>query len=198
MKTYAKIENLKNAHNAGFLTDAKYFFWGLPGAMREIFLRAPVLKKLQEAEKSLPKDIRFLLFDGFRSYETQQFLYDDLFARLRIQHPQWTMKEIQKEIQGYVSLPQKTGKVSPHLTGYAIDLTLVRTEKNHFFALEMGTDFDDFSERSWTHYFEKNPPQTLAEEQAHNNRSLLFETLTAHGFQNLPKEWWHFECFFSE
>jgi len=72
---------------------------------------------------------------------------------------------------------------SNHPKGLAIDLTLADLDGNY---LDMGTDFDDFTEMA--HVDAAN----LTKEQA-ANRKLLIRGMKAAGFEQWPFEWWHFD-----
>ena len=76
--------------------------------------------------------------------------------------------------------------VSPHLTGGSVDITLY--DLNTGATLDMGSDFDEPSERSHTDYYENKPSHP-----AHERRRLLHHVMTEVGFSNLPTEWWHFD-----
>jgi len=70
---------------------------------------------------------------------------------------------------------------SRHNQGVAVDLTIVGLGTGLEF--DMGTAFDDFSERSHT----ANARAEVAE-----RRRLLVDAMAAEGFVNYVSEWWHF------
>ena len=82
----------------------------------------------------------------------------------------------------FLSDPQKG---SPHTRGIAIDLTLTDFNGNE---LEMGTKFDDFSEKAY-HLSED------LERKVRTNRHLLLSIMTLAGFDFYHKEWWHYQLF---
>ena len=77
--------------------------------------------------------------------------------------------------QGYVA------RESGHNLGGTVDLTLVRLDTGA--ELEMGTPYDEFSERAHT----ANASGLVA-----TNRQRLVRAMAAEGFANFEKEWWHF------
>jgi D-alanyl-D-alanine dipeptidase len=104
--------------------------------------------------------------------------------------------------QGYIS------GVSSHSRGVAVDLTIIRrqpnmTTENHRESaaqgpckgssanqeagtpLDMGTSWDCFDTLSHT----RNPDISSG---AKRNRALLLRVMTAEGFHNYEREWWHF------
>jgi D-alanyl-D-alanine dipeptidase len=65
---------------------------------------------------------------------------------------------------------------STHSTGLAVDLG-VR-------GWNFGTPFDFFDQRSWT--------EGKTSRNAHAHRETLVALMKRHGFENFPREWWHF------
>lgn len=75
---------------------------------------------------------------------------------------------------------------SGHSRGSTLDLTLVSLGGQYGVGeLDMGTEFDFFDPLSHT----DNP---AVSELARKNRLLLKSVMEAHGFTNLPEEWWHY------
>lgn len=72
-----------------------------------------------------------------------------------------------------------------HTTGGAVDLTIL---DNYGRELDMGSFFDEFTDRTYTAYYE-NEKNVLVK----NNRRLLYNIMTTVGFTNLPSEWWHYD-----
>ncbi|MES2304727.1 MAG: M15 family metallopeptidase [Gemmatimonadota bacterium] len=70
---------------------------------------------------------------------------------------------------------------SRHNQGVAIDLTVVQLATGR--ELEMGTPFDEFSDRAHT----ANATGEIA-----SHRKLLGDAMAAEGFVNYESEWWHF------
>ena len=88
--------------------------------------------------------------------------------------------ELDKDVlfpQGYIA------EHSGHSRGSTVDLTLfdMRTEKE----VDMGGTFDYFGELSHPDY------RDITDEQ-YENRMILREAMTSHGFKPLVEEWWHF------
>ena len=92
----------------------------------------------------------------------------------------------QQEILSDFVAPVGPNFISPHLTGGSVDITLFDVATGEW--LDMGADFDEPTERSYTHFYEDQP-----EHMACTNRRLLYSVMTAAGFSNLPTEWWHFD-----
>jgi zinc D-Ala-D-Ala dipeptidase len=94
---------------------------------------------------------------------------------------------------------------SKHSTGTAVDLTLIplgapapggnarrgpctapASERAPDNSLDMGTGFDCFDPKTWTRSGAVTPAQR-------RDREHLRAAMTAHGFRNYFREWWHYE-----
>jgi D-alanyl-D-alanine dipeptidase len=124
----------------GQYQDSPYAPGQLRGAMPTIFVRRSVAKRLRQAQLLLPPTLRLVVFDGYRSTEVQQSLYDHYYGALRALHPSWTADALSTETQEYVSVPSTDEtKPSPHSTGGAVDVAILEMDKNaagHFYALQ--------------------------------------------------------------
>lgn len=74
---------------------------------------------------------------------------------------------------------------SPHSRGVAIDLTLIDENGEE---LDMGTGFDDFTEKSYH-------SNTEISAEAQKNRRILLGIMTAAGWDWYDNEWWHYQLF---
>ena len=77
---------------------------------------------------------------------------------------------------------------SPHSRGVAVDLTLINIKDEE---LDMGTDFDEFTEKSHHGY-------TQISVSAQINRYILLGIMTASGWDCYHNEWWHYQLFNSK
>ncbi|MDQ0272715.1 M15 family metallopeptidase [Cytobacillus purgationiresistens] len=165
-----------------------YYHMGLPGAENECYLREEVLEKLLEATQRLPEGISFVILDGWRSYETQSAIYEQ--TKLELMNKGITGQNLEQELYKYVATPSTDiSNPSPHLTGGAIDLTLA----NQNGWLPMGSEFDEFNERSRTDWFENKVNLSNEEIEFSNSRKLLTTVMLDVGFISNADEWWHFE-----
>ena len=118
-------------------------------------------------------DHHLLVLDALRPQRVQQQLWDALQGT---------------ELLGYIAEPSRG---SIHSFGMALDITIVGPDGRE---LDMGTGFDDLSERS-------HPALELVmlergeitEEQVEHRR-LLREAMFQAGFFGINSEWWHFDC----
>lgn len=158
-------------------------------AVKECYVRKEVFERLKLAQSYLPEGYKLRIWDAWRPFELQEELYENYSQKIIEQFnlKGKTFEEKQKIIQKYISFPEKN-KNSPavHTTGGAIDVTLI--DKNGK-ELDMGTEFDEFSEKTRTNYYEENEQNN----EIRNNRRMLYNCMISAGFTNLPSEWWHYD-----
>ena len=175
------------------VSNSKYYERQIPGSMSICYVRKTVGQLLAQASRQLPEGWKFVIFDAWRPIEVQEFLYNEFIVNLRKLHPNWTSQEIINYAQIYVSLANDTqDSPSPHLTGGAIDLSIIDKDGNF---LDMGTEYDEMTEKARTNYFENTSDESdhVIECKQRDNRRLLYNLLTKQGLTNYPEEWWHFD-----
>jgi D-alanyl-D-alanine dipeptidase len=127
------------------------------------FLRLPVAKALAAAQLELnEKGFGLKIWDAYRPYSVTVKMWDPI------------------KDDRYVADPKKG---SGHNRGTAVDLTIINLKDGK--ELEMGTDFDNFSDTA--HQTFTNLPEEILQ-----NRLLLKSTMEKYGFIALRTEWWHF------
>lgn len=128
------------------------------------YLHRDAASALAKVQQDLSRqNLSVKIFDGYRPLSVQQKMWDLI------------------RDERYVSNPAvNRGR---HTRGTAIDLTLV---DRHGRELDMGTGFDDFSERAHAAF-----PHLSS--QVKRNRAILANAMTRHGFEAYPYEWWHFD-----
>jgi D-alanyl-D-alanine dipeptidase len=187
-ENYEPLVSLNEFAPDYIMVKSQYFEQNINGALEECYCREGVAIKLIEAAKYLPKGYKFLIWDAWRPPIVQLTLFEKFKGELKINNPSFNEPTLQREAEKYVSLPSTDfNNPAPHLTGGAIDLTIIDSFGNN---LEMGTCFDSFGEISKTNYFE------LLNNNIDNiivNRRLIYNILTSVGFSNYPEEWWHYD-----
>ncbi len=174
--------------SARIVVSPAYYQNGIPGAVNKCLARQSVAQKLVEVAEKLPEGLKLKIFDAWRPFEVQKFLYDQYRAKVEADNPNLDERELELETQKFVSLPKRDTFDSPvHSTGGAVDLTLIKQDGSE---LNMGTAFDAFSEQSNTAYYEYDSSTDC---EARDNRRLLYNLMIQSGFTNLPTEWWHFD-----
>lgn len=128
------------------------------------YIRKPVAEALVGVQQELEgMGLTLKIFDAYRPYSATVKFYELI------------------RDSNYVALP-KYG--SRHNRGCAVDLTLV--EKSSGKELDMGTPFDDFTEKAG-HLYED------LEDGPFMNRRYLRELMTRNGFALYEHEWWHYD-----
>ena len=158
-----------------------------------IYGRNAVLHRLFKVISLLPKDYGILIWDVYRPRAVQAKLFNLMVDEVRKNFPYLTEEEQYIEVTKYISPPAKIGEeyCSPHLSGGAIDLTIYSVSTGE--ALNMGTDFDDFSDRAHRDYFTNKAGLSIDDEAIKERRKILCESMEAVGFTSYLHEWWHFD-----
>ncbi len=167
------------------IDDPQYFRWGLPGAAERCLIREGVASRLALVAESLPAGLTLVVWDGWRSFETQNALYTDWRGQLAEQHPDWSAERLDIETARYVSVPSADpARPAPHITGGAVDLTLADENGE---PLDLGTNFDAFVPEAGAVALEETAGP------ARDLRRLLFWSMIDQGFTAYVEEWWHFD-----
>jgi D-alanyl-D-alanine dipeptidase len=109
--------------------------------------------------------LRFRIFDAFRPSEAQ-----------------WALWNFRPD-PDFIADPRRG---SPHSRGVAVDLTLADGATG--VELDMGTDFDAFTTRSYH-------GDTTIGRDAQRNRHILLGIMSAAGWDFYMREWWHYQLF---
>ena len=152
-----------------------------------VWLREGVVEKLRAIKAMLPESWNIRIWDGWRSMELQTKLYDQVLHQLRGRHSGASEAEIRELALGYLHPPTKV-PAPPHSTGGTVDLTLVDASGQ---ALNFGTDFDEFTEKSHADFFDHHGTTSKADQEAKTNRQQLTFLMESEDFVVNPKEWWH-------
>ena len=134
---------------------------------------ADALTQVATALRTERPELRLLVLDALRPQRVQELMWKSLEGT---------------DLRQYLASP---GRGSIHSFGMAVDVTLIDAKGRE---LDMGTPFDDLSERS-------HPALEVAllrrgeltSEQI-ANRQILRDAMTANGWQGISTEWWHFDC----
>lgn len=183
-----KFVELKSGN--GIFVEMVYSTLNLNNAIDKVFFRKKVVDMLYEARKILPKGYGLKILDAWRPLKLQEELYykykDDIVKKFHLEN--FTEEDLKKEIEKYVSLPIADIEMAPlHTTGGAVDVVLTDEFGNN---LDIGVEFDDFSEKTNTNYYENNLEKN---EEIVKNRRILYYIMTEVGFTNLPSECWHYD-----
>ena len=118
-------------------------------------------------------DVGLLVLDALRPQRVQEQLWAALQGT---------------DLLGYLANPVRG---SIHSFGMAVDITLVDRSGNE---LDMGTPFDDLSERSHPALEDTMLARGELSAEQIANRRLLRDAMIHGGFIGISSEWWHFDC----
>jgi len=134
---------------------------------------AAALTQVATSLRAVQPDLRLLVLDALRPQRVQELMWDRLEGA---------------DLRQYLASPDRG---SIHSFGMAVDVTLIDTEGRE---LDMGTAFDDLTERSHP-ALETESMQRGEITAAHiANRQILRDVMTTNGWQGISTEWWHFDC----
>ena len=139
---------------------------------------AAALKEV--SDELIQKGYRLKIFDAYRPQKAVTHFMNWALDMDDVRMKQYFYPDLEKDVlfpQGYIA------EHSGHSRGSTLDLTLfdMAAEKE----VDMGGTFDFFGELS-------HPDYTGITEEQYNNRMILRDAMTRHGFKPLPEEWWHF------
>lgn len=153
------------------------------------WLRKTVYEKLMMAQKNLPSDLHFCLYEGYRSLSLQKLIFEKHFSNVKKRHPEWSLEQAflyTTQLVSPVINLDSSPNVPPHSTGAAIDVYLIDNQGQ---VVDMGIHPKDW-------LTDKEGALSLTNSQlissiARKNRQIMSAALTAVGFVNYPTEYWH-------
>lgn len=170
----------------------KYFEMGLSPYPLMVGRKA-VLNRLLLALNFLPSQYGFLILDVYRPRSVQAKIFEWMRNEISKRSPDLSADALYQETKKFASPPSKIGesRVPPHLSGGAIDLTLydMKTKQE----LDMGTPFDDCTEKANHNYYQNKSNLTDTEIKIHHNRMALLSAMQEVGFTPHDVEWWHYD-----
>lgn len=145
------------------------------------WMRRSLADRLVAARAALPAGLRLLITEGYRPYEQQAFFFQRRKQRFLDGDALLSEGDAHLRASAFISPPD----VAPHVSGAAVDLTLM-DERGR--PLDMGSPIDVGPEESdGACYLDAENITHVAR----RNRDLLSEALTGAGLVNYPTEWWH-------
>lgn len=118
-------------------------------------------------------DYQLLVLDALRPQRVQEQLWEALQGT---------------DLLGYIAEPSRG---SIHSFGMALDVTLIDAQGHE---LDMGTGFDDLSERSHPALEKELLARGELTARQIDNRHWLRNAMLQNGWQGINSEWWHFDC----
>ena len=127
------------------------------------YLRKPVADALYKIQSELIEDgYGIKVFDAYRPYEATVLFYETYHDTTFVASP----------LRGSI-----------HNRGCAVDLTIIDLTSG--LELDMGTPFDDFTEKAAIDYIN-------LQKNVIDNREKLISIMKKYGFEPYSAEWWHF------
>ena len=152
-------------------------------------LRKTLYHKLIQAQDLLPKNLRFCIYEGYRSLDLQKMLFETRFQEIAELYPSWTHQqqfiETTRLVSPIMNLDGSTN-IPPHSTGGAVDLYLVDQKGN---PVEMGILTKD-----WMLDVDGSLSKTdslCISDAAQKYRKIMSEALSNVGLVNYHTEYWH-------
>jgi len=176
-------EALVQIPESDFLQNPIYFKNGWSDR-QEFFIREGILEKLRRIQDKMAGNYYLLIWDPWRSRKVQGVIYEYYNQKIRSENKGKSEDELQRLVGAFVTPATDMNRIPPHSTGGAIDLTLLDSNKD---PVNMGTDFDDTSEKAITNYFKNKDPEI------HGNRMRFLDIMENEGGVNYIDEWWHFD-----
>ncbi|WP_225316576.1 M15 family metallopeptidase [Legionella longbeachae] len=181
---HEKMIDLKGQHEIAFGPSPE-----IPNNTDYTKLRKTVYEKLKQAQKLLPKGLRFCLYEGYRSLQLQEMLFDARYAKVKQQHPAWSQAQLFHETTKLVSPVinlDSSKNVPPHSTGGAIDVYLINGNGEE---VDMGIHPKDWmADLNGTLSLTNSD---VISKEAKHYRHIMSEVLSRVGFVNYPTEYWH-------
>ncbi|MCG8513010.1 MAG: M15 family metallopeptidase [Halanaerobiales bacterium] len=176
------------------LINPQYYIQQIRGALPDCYIREGNLTRLIGIANKLPPGYRLLIFDAWRPGQVQNSLYMQFYQELKRKFPTKKQRELEELAERFIAPPSSAPDFpSPHLTGGAIDLTIVDDQGK---MLNMGTGFDQTDQKALTSYYEElliKGELSSEEKEILDNRRLLYHLMSRAGFTNYPLEWWHYD-----
>lgn len=152
-------------------------------------MRKTIYDKLLIAQSLLPRDLRFCIYEAYRSLDLQQKLFKNRFNLIKNEHQNWSNEEIfletTKLISPVVNL-DGSKNIPPHSTGAAIDIYLIN---NKNYAVDMGIET-----KNWMQDIDGSISATNSSkitQEAKEYRNIMSNVLEEVGFVNYYTEYWH-------
>ncbi len=164
------------------------------GEKSPFFVRVGILDRLLQAAaylQTLQPGWKIQIFDAYRPVAVQQFMVDYTLRELvnakglNLETLSAMQRDVfQQQVYQFWAIPNlDLATPPPHSTGAAIDITLIDETATE---IEMGSQIDEISERSFPNHFADSEPNY------HRHRQVLADSMISAGFERHWNEWWHF------
>jgi len=156
-------------------------------------VRAEVARRLEYAAQLLPREMKLVLIEGYRSIEDQKRSWDEKVAYACDQYPNLSLAEVEQKVVQVIARPSE---YSNHNCGGAVDVTLAYQDGR---LVDMGSSYPsgnvnhavrkEFSRETLERYPMFSNRITREQQR---NRKILRTAMESAGFVWYPGEWWHY------
>ena len=117
----------------------------------DMLLREGVITRLLTAISFLPESLGVVVLDAHRPLNVQAWLWDEMVAIVRRDHPDWDDAAINAHSRRFVAYPEiLPNRPTPHSTGCAVDGTLFEIATGC--VLDVGSGFCELVESRFCAY----------------------------------------------
>ena len=181
--------DLVEIHDSDLIkVDMQYHKLGMDNAIDKCYLMRKVYERLKIASTYLPDGYSLVILDAYRPIELQKELFDkySIIIEKKFHLENYSEDDKNNFFNKFVSIPDKDNPPA-HTTGGAVDVTLLYNWKY----LNLGCNFDEFCDRTYTNYYKDN--KDLESIKIHKHRMILYNSMIKAGFTNLETEYWHYD-----
>lgn len=156
-------------------------------------VRVEVAHRLHIAADSLPKAMKLVLIEGYRSMEDQERSWNEKVSYVCKQYPNLTPAEVEQKVVQVIARPSE---LSNHNCGGAVDVALAYQDGT---LVDMGTLYPsgdaarelskELSQETLDRYPMFSSCITVDQKR---NRKILRAAMEHAGFVWYPGEWWHY------
>lgn len=144
-------------------------------------LRESVARMICEAANALPDGLRLQIIEGYRPWPVQHAMFAHAIEEAKKRFPDADEAIILREAGRY-SAPPSAKTPPPHLTGGAVDVSIVDADGNQ---LDFSSPFDLLDTQ------QAAMDAAGLSETARKNREILRSVMEPTGLTNYADEWWH-------
>ena len=144
-------------------------------------IRSSIYGLMKEAQKDLPENHHFMIYEAYRPLARQKKLWDMAMDHVKANYPNADKQQLRDMAETFVADPYN-GIGSGHQAGCAIDIAICDKDGHPY---DMGSKCQEITPLAYT-------ASNDISAEARKNRNILVGALEKTGFVNYPAEWWHF------
>jgi len=153
---------------------------------KRLFLREGLIRRLNEAQKLLPKGYHLLIRDVFRTESMVWKIYKIYLKDLKGAEPNLSDKKAEIRVRNFVAMPDDPTPPG-HMTGGAVDVVLANDKKEKINLNISESEESIIAEAEQAVTFHPKLPKKISKK-----RKILYDAMTKAGFRNYFREYWHY------